>query len=78
VSDKLELEIPECPKCCGVILAVERRPNGDAKCVGCGWHGPYAKCFGDSKNLNLKEQLESAELKTTKTFTDWLIERGIK
>ena len=38
---------PECPKCSSQDLAVERRMNGNAKCLktGCGWEGPYAECF---------------------------------
>lgn len=36
---------PRCPKCNSENLSVERRLDGDAKCLSCGWSGPYKSCF---------------------------------
>ena len=41
---------PRCPSCDSSTLSVERRPDGDARCATCGWHGKYALCF-DSKKV---------------------------
>ena len=48
----IELPGPECPKCGENNLSVERRMNGDAKCLveGCGWSGPYADCYRKAFN----------------------------
>jgi hypothetical protein len=45
-----DLESPNCPKCGSTDLSVERRPNGDAICNKCNWHGPYADCFQKAFN----------------------------
>ena len=47
-----DLSGPECPKCGGIDLAVERRMNGDANCLaeGCRWKGPYADCYAKAFN----------------------------
>lgn len=36
---------PQCPNCTSVYLSVERRPDGDARCLHCSWAGPYKQCF---------------------------------
>lgn len=36
---------PKCPKCGGGNLLVERRPDGDARCLDCDWRGKYAECL---------------------------------
>lgn len=47
----IETSPPECPKCGDhENLAVERRPNGDAICSKCNWHGPYADCYQKAFN----------------------------
>lgn len=33
-----------CPKCNSEDLAHERRPNGNSKCVFCGWTGKTKEC----------------------------------
>lgn len=53
---------PKCPQCGSNDLAVERRPNGDAICNKCKWHGPYAECF--------KETFDQAAEKERKWFRD--------
>lgn len=36
---------PKCPSCFSPLLAIERRPDGDAVCQACKWRGKYALCF---------------------------------
>lgn len=36
---------PKCPKCNSTNLATEKRPDGNAKCLFCGWYGKYSLCF---------------------------------
>ena len=43
----------KCPKCRGDKLKVERRPDGEAVCMNCGWLGPYNECV--SSVVHLKE-----------------------
>lgn len=42
---------PKCPNCDSSTLSVERRPDGDARCATCGWHGKYALCFDSKKSM---------------------------
>lgn len=40
----------KCPKCGGLQLLVERRPDGSARCLECHWYGSYKNCFtGDAR-----------------------------
>jgi hypothetical protein len=58
---------PKCPKCGGNNLLVERRPDGDARCLDCDWLGKYSECFKvDPKRYQqeierLKQRLAEAE-----------------
>lgn len=38
---------PKCPKCGCIKLLVERRMNGNAKCLDCGAEVPYSECFDE-------------------------------
>jgi hypothetical protein len=57
---------PKCPKCESLNLAVERRIDGDAKCLDCAWQGPYAECF--------QKVFEDVEQK----FKQWFYDRGFR
>lgn len=54
--------IPKCPKCGCPNLMIERRPDGDAKCESCKWHGPYKECFSDAKKFGLNPELDKTTL----------------
>jgi hypothetical protein len=45
-----DTNIPKCPRCRSEDLIVERRMDGNAKCISCGHEGPYADCFEDVAN----------------------------
>lgn len=32
---------PDCPICGDIDILIERRPDGDATCMECGYKGPY-------------------------------------
>lgn len=58
---------PRCPSCDSVTLSVERRPDGDAICALCGWHGKYALCFDSKKSMRkAKERITHAAVLTKK------------
>lgn len=49
----------ECPTCKSNNLAVEKRPDGNAICMSCGWQGEYKYCFPVNRNDRM-EKLEVA------------------
>ena len=58
-------ETPRCPipHCRGQALIVERRMNGNAKCISCGWKGSYSDCFSKEKDLIKKLQSDNEKLR---------------
>lgn len=54
-GEQVSEQKPKCPKCGFTNLAVERRPNGDAKCSYCKWMGAYIECF---KTMNEEKPRE--------------------
>lgn len=64
-----------CPSCRCELLAVEKRPDGNAKCTSCGWHGAYSLCF-DNDIKKLKQQILDAEnvIKEYTKFSGYTLE----
>lgn len=54
-------------------LLVERRPNGNAQCESCNWHGPYKYCFVNKELALLESRIKELE-EENKRFREALTE----
>lgn len=57
----------KCPICHENNLIVEKRPDGDAKCLECSWGGKYSLCF-DKTPIKLEGEYICSEQDNPKSF----------
>jgi hypothetical protein len=65
---------PECPNCTNQKLSVERRPDGNAKCLLCKWSGPYKDCF-QTQDKKTKDEMKPQRIRPVEFWLNMRLER---